>query len=70
MEFLKIKSIRKELKLSQTDICQKIGICQSSFSALERGLVKNPSPETISKIEKCLSELNNVHLQETILKEE
>ena len=50
----KLKARRKELKLTQKDIADKLGISYQAYSAWERG-VKEPSTEKVSLLEKILS---------------
>ena len=49
----KLKARRKELKLTQKDIADKLGISYQAYSAWERG-VKEPSTEKVSLLEKLL----------------
>lgn len=50
----KLKARRKELKLTQKDIAEKLGISYQAYSAWERG-VKEPSTEKVSQLEKLLN---------------
>ena len=50
----KIKSSEEELKLTQKDIADKLGISYQAYSAWERG-VKEPSTEKVALLEKILS---------------
>lgn len=50
----KLKERRKELKLTQKDIAEKLGISYQAYSAWERG-VKEPSAEKVSQLEKLLN---------------
>ena len=50
----KLKARRKELKLTQKDIADKLGISYQAYSAWERG-VKEPSTEKVALLEKILS---------------
>lgn len=52
----KLKERRKELKLTQKDIAEKLGISYQAYSAWERG-VKEPSAEKVSQLEKLLNVL-------------
>ncbi len=45
----RIKTVRKETGLNQTDFAEKIGISMNGLSMLERG-VNNPSKQTIDLI--------------------
>jgi len=49
----KLKARRKELKLTQKDIADKLGISYQAYSAWERG-VKEPSKEKVKKLEQIL----------------
>ncbi len=48
-----LKARRKELKMTQKDIADQLGISYQAFSAWERG-IKEPSREKVSKLEKLL----------------
>ncbi len=49
----KLKTRRKELKMTQKDIADQLGISYQAYSAWERG-VKEPSKEKVSQLEKIL----------------
>ena len=49
----KIKSRRKELKMTQKDIAAQLGISYQAYSAWERG-VKEPSKEKVKRLEQIL----------------
>lgn len=49
----KLKARRKELKLTQKDISNQLGISYQAYSAWERG-VKEPSKEKIKRLEQIL----------------
>ena len=49
----KLKSRRKELKLTQREIAEKLGISFQAYSAWERG-IKEPSKEKVSQLENIL----------------
>ena len=49
----KLKARRKELKLTQKEIAEKLGISFQAYSAWERG-VKEPSKEKVSQLEEIL----------------
>ena len=49
----KLKARRKELKMTQKDIADQLGISYQAYSAWERG-IKEPSREKVSKLEKLL----------------
>ena len=50
----KLKSRRKELKMTQKDIADQLGITYQAYSAWERG-VKKPSREKVKQLEKLLN---------------
>jgi phage repressor protein C with HTH and peptisase S24 domain len=49
----KLKARRKELKMTQKDIADQLGISYQAFSAWERG-VKEPSKEKVNRLEQIL----------------
>ena len=49
----KLKARRKELKMTQKDIADQLGISYQAYSAWERG-VKEPSKEKVKKLEQIL----------------
>lgn len=49
----KLKARRKELKLTQKEIAERLGISFQAYSAWERG-IKEPSKEKIAQLEKIL----------------
>ena len=49
----KLKARRKELKLTQKDIADKLGISYQAYSAWERG-IKEPSTEKVNRLEQLL----------------
>ena len=49
----KLKARRKELKMTQKDIANQLGISYQAYSAWERG-VKEPSKEKINRLEQLL----------------
>ena len=49
----KLKARRKELKLTQKEIAEQLGISFQAYSAWERG-VKEPSEEKVTQLEKIL----------------
>lgn len=49
----KLKSRRKELKMTQKDIADQLGISYQAYSAWERG-VKEPSKEKVQRLEQIL----------------
>ena len=46
----KLKARRKELKLTQKDIADQLGISYQAYSAWERG-IKEPSKEKVNRLE-------------------
>ena len=50
----KLKTRRKELKLTQKDIADQLGISYQAYSAWERG-VKKPSKEKVKQLEQILN---------------
>lgn len=50
----KLKARRKELKMTQKDIADRLGISYQAYSAWERG-VKEPSREKVKKLEQILN---------------
>ena len=49
----KLKTRRKELKLTQKEIAEQLGISFQAYSAWERG-VKEPSEEKVKQLEEIL----------------
>ena len=49
----KLKARRKELKLTQREIAEKLGISSQAYSAWERG-IKEPSKEKVAQLENIL----------------
>lgn len=49
----KLKACRKELKMTQKDIADQLGISYQAYSAWERG-VKEPSEEKVQRLEQIL----------------
>lgn len=49
----KLKACRKELKLTQKDIADQLGISYQAYSAWERG-IKEPSKEKVNRLEQLL----------------
>ena len=49
----KLKARRKELKLTQKEIAEELGISFQAYSAWERG-IKEPSQEKVAQLEKIL----------------
>lgn len=50
----KLKARRKELKMTQKDIADQLGVSYQAYSAWERG-VKQPSREKVQQLEKILN---------------
>ena len=68
----KLKARRKELKLTQKDIADQLGVSYQAYSAWERG-VKQPSREKVKLLEQFLNapkgyftELEIVRLYKTL----
>ena len=68
----KLKSRRKELKMTQKDIADQLGISYQAYSAWERG-VKEPSKEKVKRLEQilkvpkgCFTEIEIVRLYNTL----
>ena len=71
----KLKARRKELKMTQKDIADQLGVSYQAYSAWERG-IKQPSREKIKLLEQILNvpkgyftELEIVRLYNTLLDE-
>ena len=55
MEFSeRLKTLRKEARLTQVDIAEKLGISQPAYASWERG-VKKPTQENLVKIAKLFN---------------
>lgn len=50
----KLKARRKELKMTQKDIADQLGVSYQAYSAWERG-VKQPSREKVQQLEQILN---------------
>ena len=50
----KLKARRKELKMTQKDIADQLGITYQAYSAWERG-IKKPSREKVQQLEQILN---------------
>lgn len=68
----KLKARRKELKMTQKDIANQLGISYQAYSAWERG-VKAPSKDKVKQLEKilkvprgCFTEIEIVRLYNTL----
>ena len=46
---------RKKKGLSQSEVAIKAGLSLQGYQLIERGVTKNPRPETLKRIEKLLS---------------
>ena len=71
----KLKSRRKELKLTQKEIAEQLGISFQAYSAWERG-VKEPSKEKVTQLENILkvpkgyfTQIEIVHLYHSLSKQ-
>lgn len=54
MEFSeRLKKLRKEARLTQVDVAEKLGISQPAYASWERG-VKKPTQENLIKLSKIL----------------
>ena len=51
----RVKRIRKEKKLSMTELAEKAGVAKSYLSSLERNIQVNPSVQFLEKIAKVLN---------------
>ena len=49
----RLRKIRIERNLTQSDIAEKIGVSTNTYSRYERG-ERNPNPEILEKISRCL----------------
>ena len=49
-----IKELRKEAGLTQIEVALHAGISLQGYQLIERGITKNPAPETRKKIEEVL----------------
>lgn len=70
----KLKARRKELKLTQREIAEKLGISFQAYSAWERG-IKEPSKEKVAQLENILkvpkgyfTQIEIVHLYHSLSK--
>ena len=70
----KLKARRKELKMTQKEIADRLGISYQAYSAWERG-VKEPSKEKVKRLEQILrvpkgyfTEIEIVRLYNTLYK--
>jgi len=68
----KLRARRKELKMTQKDIADRLGISHQAYSTWERG-VKKPSKEKVKQLEQvldvpigCFTELEIVRLYNTL----
>ncbi|MGZ9814113.1 XRE family transcriptional regulator [Streptococcus sp. V913] len=71
----KLKARRKELKLTQKEIAEELGISFQAYSAWERG-IKEPSKEKVAQLEKILkvakgyfTQIEIVHLYNSLSKQ-
>ena len=63
----KLKARRKELKLTQKEIAEELGISFQAYSAWERG-VKEPSKEKVAQLEKILKVAKGYFIQIEIVR--
>ncbi|MDO8657579.1 MAG: helix-turn-helix transcriptional regulator [Candidatus Levybacteria bacterium] len=49
-----LKKARKNLKLTQLQVADKVGISSNYYSMIERGEINNPGSQVMSKIAKAL----------------
>ena len=54
MDFKKLKSLRKEQNLTQTELSEKAGVGKVTISRLESGALKESNVSTLLKIAKAL----------------
>lgn len=54
MDFKKLKSLRKEQNLTQTELSEKAGVGKVTISRLESGVLKESNVSTLLKIAKAL----------------
>jgi transcriptional regulator with XRE-family HTH domain len=48
------KNLRKKKKLSQGEVAKLVGISLVAYTLIEKGITKNPKPETLKKIKEIL----------------
>ena len=53
MEY-RVKEIRKQLGITQTDLCEKSGVSREIVSGLERGTTRTTTVNTLEKIAEAL----------------
>lgn len=63
----KLKARRKELKLTQKEIAEELGISFQAYSAWERG-IKEPSKEKVAQLEKILKVVKGYFTQIEIVR--
>ena len=63
----KLKARRKELKLTQKEIAEELGISFQAYSAWERG-IKEPSKEKVAQLENILKEAKGYFTQIEIVR--
>ena len=63
----KLKARRKELKLTQKEIAEELGISFQAYSAWERG-IKEPSKEKVAQLEKILKVVKGYFTQIAIVR--
>jgi XRE family transcriptional regulator, master regulator for biofilm formation len=66
----KIKQLRKEKKLSISELAERAGVAKSYLSSIERNLQSNPSIQFIEKISEVLgvtvNELLNIEVNQSM----
>ena len=62
----KLKARRKELKLTQKEIAEQLGISFQAYSAWERG-VKEPSKEKVKQLEEILKVRSIIYSKDLVL---
>ena len=51
------KKAREKKGLSQIDVAVELGLSLQGYQLIERGVTKNPRPETLKKLEKLLKDV-------------
>ena len=66
MEFAeRLKTLRKQVKLTQAQIAEKLNISQQAYASWERG-VKKPTQENLVKIAQILNEKKWIKTEENV----
>ena len=69
MEFAeRLKTLRKQVKLTQTQIAEKLNISQQAYASWERG-VKKTSKEKVKKLEQILNVQKGYFTENEIVRE-